>query len=405
MRIGTTFRTSLRALRRNKMRSLLTALGIIIGVGAVIAMVSIGNGAKAQVESQIAGLGENVILVMSGNVSSRGMSSGFGGAGTLTIGDMEAIRSEVSGVRNLSPEVGRGMRVAAGSRNWYTRITGVSPEYFELRQWLLTDGVSFTDRDVRGATKTAVIGATVAREIFGEDDPVGQTLRVREVPFLITGVLSKKGSSVMGSDQDDAVFIPYTSAMTRIVGTDSLRMIHVQAEKAAALADVQGQLTSLLMQRHRIGGDKEPDFMVRSQEDLAQMATETSRVMTALLAVIASVSLLVGGIGIMNIMLVSVTERTREIGIRMAVGAHGKDILLQFLVESIVLSSAGGIFGILLGIGSAKLVTHFTGWTTLTSVSSVVLSFTVSAAIGIFFGFYPARKAAALDPIDALRYE
>ncbi|MDB6133156.1 MAG: multidrug transporter substrate-binding protein [Verrucomicrobiales bacterium] len=405
MRIGTTFRTSLRALRRNKMRSLLTALGIIIGVGAVIAMVSIGNGAKAQVESQIAGLGENVMLVMSGNVNSRGMSSGFGGAGTLTVGDMEAIVQEVSGVQAVSPEVRRSMRVAAGNQNWFTQITGVSPEYFDLRQWPFTDGVSFTDRDVRGATKTAVIGATVAREVFGDSDPVGQTLRVRDVPFLITGVLSRKGSSLMGSDQDDAVFIPYTSAMKRIMGTDSLRMIHVQGRKSSPMADVQAQVTSLLMQRHRIGGGKDPDFMVRSQEEIAQMATETSKVMTALLAAIASVSLLVGGIGIMNIMLVSVTERTREIGIRMAVGAHGKDILLQFLVESIVLSSLGGIFGILLGVGSAKLVTYFTGWSTVTSPSAIVLSFTFSAAIGIFFGFYPARKAAALDPIDALRYE
>lgn len=405
MRLGTTFRTSLRALRRNKMRSLLTALGIIIGVGAVIAMVSIGNGAKAQVESQIAGLGENVMLVMSGNVNSRGMSSGFGGAGTLTVGDMEAIRAEVTGVEAVSPEVRRSQRVASGSQNWFTQITGVSPEYFELRQWPFTDGVSFTDHDVRGATKTAVIGATVAAEIFGDRDPIGQTLRIRDVPFLITGVLSRKGSSLMGSDQDDAVFVPYTSAMKRIIGSDSLRMIHVQGRKSASMADIQAQVTNLLMQRHRIGGDREPDFMVRSQEEIAQMATETSRVMTGLLATIASVSLLVGGIGIMNIMLVSVTERTREIGIRMAVGAHGKDILLQFLVEAIVLSSLGGIFGILLGVGSAKLVTYFKGWTTVTSPGAIALAFTFSAVIGIFFGFYPARKAAALDPIDALRYE
>jgi putative ABC transport system permease protein len=318
---------------------------------------------------------------------------------------MEAIRAEVSGVEAVSPEVRRSSRVASGSQNWFTQITGVSPEYFELRQWPFTDGVAFTDHDVRGATKTAVIGATVAAEIFGDRDPIGQTLRIRDVPFLITGVLSRKGSSLMGSDQDDAVFVPYTSAMKRIIGSDSLRMIHVQGRKAASMADIQAQVTNLLMQRHRIGGDREPDFMVRSQEEIAQMATETSRVMTGLLATIASVSLLVGGIGIMNIMLVSVTERTREIGIRMAVGAHGKDILLQFLVEAIVLSSLGGIFGILLGVGSAKLVTYFTGWNTVTSPGAIVLSFTFSAVIGIFFGFYPARKAAALDPIDALRYE
>ena len=332
MRLTTTFRTSLRALRRNKMRSLLTALGIIIGVGAVIAMVSIGNGAKAQVESQIAGLGENVILVMSGNVSSRGISSGFGGASTLTIPDMEAISAEVDGVHAVSPEVRRSQRVAAGNQNWFTGVTGVAPAYFELRRWPFIEGAGFTDRDVRGATKTAVLGATVARELFDGRDPVGQTIRIRNVPFLITGVLTRKGSSLMGSDQDDAVFIPYTSAMKRIIGTDTVRMIHVQAARSVDMPDIQAQINSLLTQRHRIGADKDPDFMVRSQEDIAQMATATSKVMTALLAAIASVSLLVGGIGIMNIMLVSVTERTREIGIRMAVGAHGKDILLQFLV-------------------------------------------------------------------------
>ena len=405
MRLTTTFRTSLRALQRNKMRSLLTALGIIIGVGAVIAMVSIGNGAKAQVESQIASLGENVILVMSGSVNSRGVSSGFGGASTLTIPDMEAIRAEVEGVQAVSPEVRRSHRVAAGNQNWFTAITGVDPEYFELRRWPFAEGVPFTHRDVRGATKTAVLGATVARELFGGQDPVGQTIRIRNIPFLITGVLTRKGSSLMGSDQDDAVFVPYTSGMKRIMGTDTVRMLHVQARSAAAMPDVQQQITSLLSQRHRMGPEKDPDFMVRSQEDIAQMATATSKVMTALLAAIASVSLLVGGIGIMNIMLVSVTERTREIGIRMAVGAHGRDILLQFLVESIVLSCFGGLFGILLGVGSAKLVTAFTGWNTVISPSAILLSFTFSAAIGIFFGFYPARKAASLDPIDALRYE
>lgn len=405
MRLGTTFRTSLRALRRNKMRSLLTALGIIIGVGAVIAMVSIGNGAKAQVESQIAGLGENVILVMSGNVSSRGISSGFGGASTLTVPDMEAIREEIDGVQAVSPEVRRSFRVAAGNQNWFTGVVGVDPEYFDLRNWPFEEGTSFSSRDVKSSTKTAVLGATVARQLFEGEDPVGRTIRIRNTPFLITGVLARKGSSLMGSDQDDVVFIPYTSAMKRVIGTDNVRMLHVQASRASAIPDIQVQLTSLLSQRHRIGPDREPDFLVRSQEDIAQMATATSKVMTALLAAIASVSLLVGGIGIMNIMLVSVTERTREIGIRMAVGAHGRDILLQFLVESIVLSCLGGIFGILLGIGSAQLVTALTGWNTVISPSAILLSFTFSAAIGIFFGFYPARKAAALDPIDALRYE
>jgi len=405
MRIGTTFRTSLRALQRNKMRSLLTALGIIIGVGAVIAMVSIGNGAKAMVENQIAGLGENVILVMSGSMNSRGVSSGSGGVYTMTIPDMEAIRSEVDGVKAISPEARRSQRVAAGNQNWFTTINGVAPEYFDLRRWPLAEGTCFSERDVRGATKVAVVGATVVQELFNGENPVGETIRVRNIPFLITGVLTRKGSSLMGSDQDDAVFVPYTSAMKRIIGTETVRTIHVQAEQAAAMPAMQAQITSLLNQRHRIGPEKESDFMVRSQEDIAQTANATSKVMTGLLAAIASVSLLVGGIGIMNIMLVSVTERTREIGIRMAVGAHGRDILMQFLVESIVLSCLGGVFGILAGVGTAKLVTMITGWNTLISPSAILMSFTFSAVIGIFFGFYPARKAAALDPIDALRYE
>ncbi len=405
MRTGTTFRTSLRALQRNKMRSLLTALGIIIGVGAVIAMVSIGNGAKAMVENQIASLGENVILVMSGSMNSRGVSSGSGGVYTMTIPDMEAIRSEVDGVKAISPEARRSQRVAAGNQNWLTTINGVAPEYFDLRRWPLAEGTCFTERDVRGATKVAVVGATVVEELFNGENPVGGTIRVRNIPFLITGVLTRKGSSLMGSDQDDAVFVPYTSAMKRIIGTETVRTIHVQAEQASAMPDMQAQITSLLNQRHRIGPEKDSDFMVRSQEDIAQTANATSKVMTGLLAAIASVSLLVGGIGIMNIMLVSVTERTREIGIRMAVGAHGRDILLQFLVESIVLSCLGGVFGILVGVGTAKLVTMITGWNTLISPSAILMSFTFSAFIGIFFGFYPAKKAAALDPIEALRYE
>jgi putative ABC transport system permease protein len=323
----------------------------------------------------------------------------------MTIPDMEAIRSEVDGVKAISPEARRSQRVAAGNQNWFTTINGVAPEYFDLRRWPLAEGTCFTERDVRGATKVAVVGATVVQELFNGENPVGETIRVRNIPFLITGVLTRKGSSLMGSDQDDAVFVPYTSAMKRIIGTETVRTIHVQAEQAAAMPAMQAQITSLLNQRHRIGPEKESDFMVRSQEDIAQTANATSKVMTGLLAAIASVSLLVGGIGIMNIMLVSVTERTREIGIRMAVGAHGRDILMQFLVESIVLSCLGGVFGILAGVGTAKLVTMITGWNTLISPSAILMSFTFSAVIGIFFGFYPARKAAALDPIDALRYE
>jgi putative ABC transport system permease protein len=405
MRFSSTARTAIRALQRNKLRSLLTALGIIIGVGAVIAMVSIGNGAKAQVESQIASLGENVVVVWSGNVTRSGMSSGFGGAGTLTVGDGEAIQREVFGVARVSPEARRSFRVAAGNKNWFTQVTGVGSTYFEIRNWQFASGESFGDRDVRGATKVAVIGATVAKELYGDADPIGQIIRVQNVPFIISGVLTRKGASLMGSDQDDAIFVPYTSAMKRLLGTNMLRALQVQAKNKEDILQIQADITDLLMQRHKIGPEKEQDFMVRTQEDIATMATATSKIMTALLAAIASVSLVVGGIGIMNIMLVSVTERTREIGIRMAVGAHGKDILLQFLVEAIVLSSIGGIGGILLGIGSAKLVAASTGWSVLISTPAIVMAFSVSTIIGVFFGFYPALKASRLDPIDALRHE
>ena len=405
MRFSATFRTALRALKRNKMRSLLTALGIIIGVGAVIAMVSIGNGAKAQVEAQIASLGDNVLGVWSGNVTRGGMSSGMGGAGTLSVGDAEAIANEIEGVTNVSPEARKSFRVAAGSVNWFTQVMGVSPGYFDIRSWPFTNGESFGDRDVRGATKVAVIGATVAKEVFGSEDPVGQILRIKNVPFLVTGVLGRKGASLFGSDQDDAVFVPYTSAMKRLMGSTMLRSIQVQARNKSSIPEIQAEITQLLAQRHRISAEREMDFMVRSQEDIATMATATSKIMTALLAAIASVSLAVGGIGIMNIMLVSVTERTREIGIRMAVGAHGRDILLQFLVEAIVLSSLGGIGGILLGVAAAKVLSATLGWTILISTTAILLAFSVSTLIGVFFGFYPAHKAARLDPIDALRYE
>ena len=405
MRFDATFRTAMRALKRNKLRSLLTALGIIIGVGAVIAMVSIGNGAKAQVEAQVAALGDNVLVIFSGNVTRGGMSSGVGGAGTLSVGDAEAIQREVDGVSNVSPEARRSFRVSSGSVNWFTTVTGVSPGYFEIRSWPFTNGESFGERDIRGATKVAVIGATVAKEVFGSEDPVGKILRIKNVPFLITGVLGRKGVGLRGDDQDDAVFVPYTSAMKRLMGSTMLRAIQVQVENKSNIPAVQADITQLLAQRHRINNEREMDFMVRSQEDIATMATATSKIMGALLAAIASVSLAVGGIGIMNIMLVSVTERTREIGIRMAVGAHGKDILMQFLVEAIVLSSLGGIGGILLGIASAQTISITQGWTVIISSSTIILAFSVSTLIGVFFGFYPARKAAALDPIDALRYE
>jgi putative ABC transport system permease protein len=405
MRILATLRMALRALRRNKLRSVLTTLGIIIGVGAVIAMVGVGNGAKAQVEAQIASLGQNVILIFAGNFSSGGVHSGWGGAGTLKLTDAQAIQREIPGVVAVSPEVRGGAQVGAGNQNWSTTVLGEAPEYFDIRQWPLVEGTVFTEQDVRSANKVAIIGKTVALQLYGNDDPIGQVMRIKNVPFIIVGILTSKGLSVMGSDQDDIVIVPYTSGMKRIMGTTVLRTINVQGANIDLLPSIQRQISELLRQRHRITQDKDDDFTVRNQQEIADAATATTKVMTLLLGAIASVSLLVGGIGIMNIMLVSVTERTREIGIRMAVGAHGTDILLQFLIEAITLSSLGGIIGIILGLGGAKTLSAVAHWPTLVSVSSVVIAFLFSAAVGVFFGFYPARKASNLDPIDALRYE
>src|SRR3954469_9307152 len=405
MRFGSTFLIAFRALRRNKLRSALTALGIIIGVGAVIAMVGIGNGAKAQVQAQIASLGQNVILVFSGSTTASGIRTGGGGAGTLKVEDAEAIRREVPGVIGVSEEVASTAQVAAGNQNWMTRVMGESAEYVDIRQWPLGDGAPFTEQDVRSANKVCIIGKTTATQVFGNDDPVGQVLRIKNVPFTVTGVLTPKGLSAQGPDQDDVVIMPYPSAMKRVVGGTTLRNINVQVASAADLAPAQQQITSLLRQRHNIRAGRDDDFTVRNQEEIAEAATATADVMTGLLGAIAGVSLVVGGIGIMNIMLVSVTERTREIGTRMAVGAHGRDILTQFLIEAITLSVIGGIVGIALGIAAAKILAAVKNWPSLISPASIVVAFLVSAAVGVFFGFYPARKAAQLDPIDALRYE
>ena len=387
------------------MRSVLTALGIIIGVGAVIAMVGIGNGAKAQVEAQIASLGQNVILIFSGSTTSSGIRTGWGGAGTLKVEDAEAIRREVPDVVAVSEEVASTTQVAAGNQNWFTRIYGESADYFDIRQWPLADGAPFTPQDVRSANKVCVVGRTTATQVYGNEDPVGQVLRIKEVPFAVTGVLTPKGLSTQGVDQDDIVIMPYTSAMKRVIGGTNLRNINVQIGDARQVEAAQQQIISLLRQRHNIRPGRDDDFTVRNQQEIAEAATATSRIMTLLLGAIAGVSLVVGGIGIMNIMLVSVTERTREIGVRMAVGAHGSDILTQFLIEAVTLSSVGGVIGIICGVGASKILSAYAHWPTLISLSSIAIAFLFSGAVGIFFGFYPARKAAALDPIEALRYE
>ncbi|MBI4621923.1 MAG: ABC transporter permease [Verrucomicrobia bacterium] len=402
MRFTSVIRVALRALRRNTMRSMLTALGIIIGVGAVITMVSIGNGAKAQVEAQVASLGQNIISVFPGSFSSGGMRGGYGSAPTLTPEDADAIMAEVEDVDAVSPEVRDRNQVLANGLNWNTNVNGEGPDYAMIRNWRLVSGAMFTDQDVKSLSKVCVIGKTVVDQLFPNEDPIGQSLRIRNLPFRIIGVLDVKGFSLFGSDQDDVVIIPYTSHMRRVSRRTSISMIQIQASGPEKLDKVKQDIEDLLTQRRK---GREPDFTVRTQEEIAAAATQTSKTMTLLLGAIAGVSLVVGGIGIMNIMLVSVTERTREIGIRLAIGAHGRDVLTQFLIEAILLSSFGGIIGVTLGIGASELVSYYNGWPVLVSTSSVVIAVAFSAAVGVFFGFYPARKAAQLDPIDALRYE
>jgi len=400
-------RIALHALGRNKLRSALTALGIIIGVGSLIALLAIGHGARAEVEKQVASLGENVIQVSAGSISKSAVKMGLGSSGALTVEDADALKEEIPDAIAVSPEVRTKAQVVSGNRNWATEIYGNSPDYFSIRQWDPSAGEVFTDQDVRGAAKVAVIGQEAAEQLFGEDeDPIGEIIRIRNVPFTVVGVLVAKGTSASGSDQDDGIIIPYTTALRHLIGKQTgLRRIYVQAASLEALPVVEKKILDLLRQRHRLEAGSDEDFKVRSQIEIAEYATATARTMTLLLSLIASVSLVVGGIGIMNIMLVSVTERTREIGIRMAIGAHRRDILRQFLMEAVTLSALGGLIGILLGTATAQLLTALAQWPTLISPDAVLLAFVFSAVVGIFFGYYPARKASRLDPIDALRYE
>jgi putative ABC transport system permease protein len=380
-------------------------LGMIIGVGAVIATVSLGNGAKAQIEAQIASLGQNVILIFSGSFTRGGVRSGWNNAGTLSVDDALAIEREIPDVTVVSPEIRSYTQVASGNQNWYTGIQGEGQDYLEIRQWPLAEGSMFTAQDVRREGKVAVIGKTVADQLYPDGNVIGQVLRIKNVPFIVVGELIPKGLSVMGSDQDDVVVVPYTSAMKRLFGGSNLRGITAQASSAEALKSAQAEISDLLRQRHRIATGHDDDFTVRTQQEIADAADSASQTMRLLLAGVACVSLLVGGIGIMNIMLVSVTERTREIGIRMAVGAHGRDILLQFLTEAVALSLVGGLLGIVAGAGGSKIFASIKHWPSLTSPLWMLGAFVFSAMVGIFFGFYPAWKASQLDPIDALRYE
>ena len=400
-----TFKIAARALRRNTLRTLLTMLGIIFGVGAVIAMVSLGNGARAQLEASISALGQNVVTVFSGAMSRGGFRGGFGSAGTLTVEDYEAIRREVPGVNGASPEVRNFAQLAAGNQNINSEIRGVGAEYLDIRSWPCSLGENFIESDVRNGHKVALIGKTTAEILFADEEPVGQIVRVKNAPFRIVGLLASKGSDMWGRDQDDVLLVPYTSAMRRLTGDTTFRSLMLQAASAQILTTLTNQVTDLLRQRHRIMGGREDDFTVRTQQETLELFDAQARTTRELLFYVALISLIVGGIGVLNIMLVSVTERTREIGVRLAVGARSRDILLQFLTEAVTLSIAGGALGIFFGVACSRLVTKQLGWATLTSAGSIILAFGVSAAIGIFFGFYPSLKASRLDPIDALRYE
>ena len=402
MRFINVIKVALRALRRSAMRSVLTALGIIIGVAAVIAMVSIGNGAKSQVEASIASLGQNLINVFPGNFTAGAVRGGWGSASSLTIEDAQAIEREVAGVSAITPELRDRTQVLANGLNWNTQVLGEDVAYLDIRLWTIADGEMFSEADVRSGNKVCVIGKTVANQLFPDSDPIDQSIRIRNIPFKVVGVLGAKGFNYFGQDQDDVLIIPYTSYLQRIARRPNLNSILVQAVSPDVMNRVQQDITDLLQQRRN---GREPDFTVRNQQELAEAATATTKTMTVLLGAIAGVSLIVGGIGIMNIMLVSVTERTREIGIRLAVGAHGRDVLTQFLIEAIILSVLGGALGVLLGIGTSQLVSRLNQWPVLISTNAIIGAVAFSAAIGVFFGFYPARKAAQLDPIEALRYE
>ena len=400
-------RVALRALQRNKMRAALTMLGIIIGVSAVVAMVSIGQGAQAAVAAQIDSIGTNLLFVSAGAQNVGGVRSGTGdtGTNTLTVEDLDAIKREVPSVSMVTPTVNSRGQLVAGNMNWNTSIQGVSEQYPEVRKWMVQSGEFFTESDVRTAGRVLVIGQTIADNLFAGGDAIGQTVRVQNLPFRVIGVMVRKGQDQQGRDQDDIAFSPYTTVQKKILGSPRLQIAYVSAVSPDATYTAQQQITELLRQRHKLNANDPDDFTVRNMSDIAQAANETNSTMTMLLACIAGVSLLVGGIGIMNIMLVSVTERTREIGIRMAIGARSSAVKSQFLIESIVLSLMGGSIGILLGVGVSLAIPRMLGWPTLISTMAIVGSVIFSVAVGVFFGYYPARKAAALDPIDALRYE
>jgi putative ABC transport system permease protein len=398
-------KTAFKSIFKNRMRSLLTSLGIIIGVSAVIVMVAIGEGSQKQIEEGIQSLGTNLIVVFPGTSASGGVSRGAGSFNRFTLADVEKIEKEALLVKAVSPIVRTGGQVIGGGNNWNTGIYGVSVGYFEIRNWELEYGQFFTERDVKTNNKVAILGKTVADQLFPNQDPVGQKIRIRNVPFLVIGILKAKGQSGMGADQDDIILAPYTTVYYRLRGWRHVDMINASAISPDRIDEAKKEIRAILRESHKINPGEDDDFTVSDQADISEAASETSRILTMLLGSIAGVSLLVGGIGIMNIMLVSVTERTREIGIRLSVGAREKDVLIQFLTEAVILSLAGGIIGILLSIGISFVLNKFTELNTVINPDIILISVIFSAAVGIFFGYYPARKAAALNPIDALRYE
>jgi putative ABC transport system permease protein len=399
---------ALRALRVNKMRALLTMLGIIIGIAAVIAMVAIGSGASKMISDQIASIGSNLLLVLPGSVTSGGMRSGSGATQTLTYDDAKAIKAECPSVAAVAPTVRGGGQVVYGNQNWSTVINGVTPEMTEVRDWAVVSGRNITQTDVDVGTKNCLIGQTVADNLFGALDPVGKIIRIKKIPFTVVGLLDRKGQSPNGQDQDDVIYVPLSTAQRKVLGSqfpNTVGAMMIQARDADVLSKAQDEVTALLNQRHRVGPSKEADYTIRNLSEILAVSEQSSKVMSMLLGAVASISLVVGGIGIMNIMLVSVTERTREIGIRIAIGAKKRDIMLQFLTEAVLLTTCGGIIGMILGIAGAHLVAKLVGWPTLVSVNTIIIAFAFSAGVGVFFGFYPARKAASLNPIEALRYE
>jgi putative ABC transport system permease protein len=405
MRVFMAIKIAEGALGRNLLRSILTMLGVIIGVGAVIAMIAIGQGAHASIRAKIASLGANSLVILPGSTTQSGVRLGWGGRATLRPADVRAIQQECPAIASVTPSVRTVSQVVYANQNWATSVQGTGIEYPDIREWPVVSGSWFTQQDVDAAGKVAVLGETVADWLFGRTDPVGQVIQMKNMPFRVVGVLTPKGQSPQGQDQDDIVFIPYTTAQKKLMGITYLHSILAAAVSPELMGEAIEQITALLRQRHSLLPWRENDFSIRPLADVAAAQEESSRTMTLLLGSIASISLLVGGIGIMNIMLVSVTERTREIGIRMAVGAKKRDILWQFLVEAVMLSCLGGFVGVVLGISGSKLITSVAAWPSLISWDAVALAFVFSGAVGIFFGFYPARKAAQLDPIQALRYE